>query len=77
MLLLNRSRMRSTVISCTPEWPYESDCALRKSISFTISDGTRAPVPHACDIIRFFCSCERFSLSTEMLQSEPKPVVTP
>ena len=77
MLLLNISTRRSTVTSCTPEWPYESDCTFRRSIRRAISDGTRWPVPHACDIIRFFCSCERFSLSTEILHKEPNPVVTP
>ena len=77
MLLLNISTRRSTVMSCTPECPYESDCTLRSSISRAISAGTRCPVPHACDIIRFFCSCDRCSLLIEILHSEPNPVVTP
>ena len=56
MLLLNISTRRCTVTSCTPECPYERDCTFRSSISRAISLGTRAPVPHACDIIRFFCN---------------------
>ncbi len=46
-------------------------------MSRTISDGTRSPVPQACDMTRFFCNCARSSLPTDTLQSEPKPVVTP
>lgn len=56
---------------------YERDWILSSSISFTISAGTRSPVPQACDITRFFCNCESWSLSIEILQSEPKPVVIP
>ena len=75
--LLKKSTRRCTVSSCTPELPYERDWILSSSISFTISAGTRSPVPQACDITRFFCNCESWSLSIEILQSEPKPVVIP
>ena len=42
-----------------------------------MSAGTRSPVPQACDMTRFFCNCARSSFPTEMLHSEPKPVVMP
>ena len=77
MSLLNMSMRRCTVSSCTPEYPYERDWTLRRSISFTISGRTVSPVPQACDITRLCWSCDRSSAGMVMLQSEPNPVVTP
>ncbi len=43
----------------------------------TTSFGTRSPVPQACDMTRLRCSSASSWAPTEMLQSEPKPVVMP
>ena len=63
--------------NCTPEWPYESDWIFSSRISRTISDGTRSPVPQACDMTRFLCNCASSSRPTEMSHNDPKPVVMP
>ena len=44
---------------------------------FTMSLGTRSPVPQACDIMRLICNWANWSASMLMSHNEPKPVVTP
>ena len=44
---------------------------------FTMSLGTRSPVPQAWLLMRLTCSRESWSLPMLTLQSDPKPVVTP
>ena len=69
------SNKRCTVVSATPECPWERPLTLSKSIMRTTSFGSGSPTPQACEISRFRCKPRRSS--TTVVARSPNPVLMP